>query len=88
MYIALGIMFTGILLGRILTALIKKEIQNYIKIPTILSILLLLFLLGVSIGGNPQLFASLPYLGLDAIIIIAFCLAGSIIVSWLLTRFI
>lgn len=88
MYIALGIMFAGILLGRILTTLSKKDIQKYIKIPTILSILLLLFLLGASIGGNPHLFASLPFLGLDAIIIMAFCLAGSIIISWIITRFI
>lgn len=88
MYIALGIMFVGILLGRLLTMLSKKDIQYYIKIPTIMSILLLLFLLGASIGGNPQLFASLPFLGLDAIIIITFCLAGSIIISWLITRFI
>lgn len=52
------------------------------------AIFLLLFLLGVSIGGNANLLANLPRLGLQALLLIVCALAGSILAVRLISPFI
>ena len=47
------------------------------------SIFLLLFFLGLSIGGNEVIMASLPSLGLNALIITLGGVAGSVVTAWL-----
>lgn len=82
MYIALGIMLCGIVTGALFRRLISRKLISGL---TLASIFLLLFLLGVAIGGNRQLLDSLPSLGLQAMLIMLFCVAGSIIFSVLIT---
>ena len=57
------------------------------KLTTVL-IWLLLFLLGVEVGGNKKIIAALPSLGLDALIIAALSMAGSCALAWGLWRYI
>lgn len=85
MYIALAIMFAGILAGRLLRRHLLGPLLGRL---TMVSILLLLFLLGVAIGGNNHLLESLPRLGWQAIILMLFCVIGSIIFSVLATPFV
>lgn len=76
MYIALGLMFLGILAGRLFRSHISRvPLQPFV----FCSVLLLLFLLGLQIGANDRLFADLPHLGTIALIITVCCMAGSIL---------
>lgn len=75
MYTALAIMLCGIIIGRML--------RNYLQgawpgRAVFLSILLLLFLMGLQIGSDASLFSLLPSLGWQALAIAAAAMAGSI----------
>lgn len=50
------------------------------------SIYLLLFFLGLSIGGNKLILSNLPSLGLNALIITLGGVAGSILMAWAFWR--
>ena len=51
-----------------------------------LIIWLLLFLLGVEVGGNRRIIAALPELGLDALTIALLATGGSCLFAWLLWK--
>lgn len=78
MYTALLIMLAGILLGRLFRSWLSIRI---IRKLIMASILLLLFLLGVSIGNNKEILYNLPFIGLNSLILMIFCVAGSIAAS-------
>lgn len=82
MYIALAIMFAGMLLGRILRGYLNGPLLGHL---TMAAILILLFLLGVAIGGNSRVFAALPTLGAQALVLTFACLTGSILCAALAT---
>ena len=65
MFIIIGIMLTGMLLGYLLRS---KRLSWIHKIITLL-IWILLFLLGIDVGGNESIIKGLHTLGLEAIII-------------------
>ena len=65
MFIIIGIMLTGMLLGYLLRS---KRLTWIHKIITLL-IWSLLFLLGIDVGGNETIIKGLPTLGLEAVII-------------------
>lgn len=75
MFIAIGVMLLGLLLGfllrgqRLLTALTRCVTP---------AIMLLLFSLGVAVGGNEALMRSLPMLGGKALILTLAGVAGSL----------
>ena len=69
----------GIILGRLLNER-RLVIKTFDKLTT-WSIYLLLFLLGVSIGTNKEIISNLPTLGVTALTIAGFSLAGSILLS-------
>lgn len=79
MLFILALLFGGILAGRLLNRK-RKVIRTFDRLTT-WSIYLLLFLMGVSIGTNQEIMANLSSLGVKAIIIAAFSLAGSILLS-------
>lgn len=76
-------MITGIAIGylfRHFTCLRKTE-------KTIsLTIFLMLFILGLSIGSNRQIIANLPNFGWQAAVISISATAGSILASWLVMK--
>ena len=63
MFIIIGLMLTGILLGYLL----RK--QNLNKIHTVITLLiwLLLFILGIEVGGNEQIVKGLHTIGLEGV---------------------
>lgn len=78
MFIIIGLMLTGILLGYLL----RK--QNLNKIHTVITLLiwLLLFILGIEVGGNEQIVKGLHTIGLEAVILTIGGTVGSVIAAW------
>ena len=70
MFIIIGIMLTGMLLGYLLRSKIT------------LLIWLLLFLLGIDVGGNEAIVKGLHAIGLEALIITAAAVTGSTLAAW------
>ena len=82
MYTALAIMLCGFIAGRAIPgspapALVRRLLSA--------AIFLLLFLLGIGIGSNTKLVANLPRIGIQSLILMLCCVAGSILCAWLLT---
>lgn len=74
-------MLLGITVGFILRNNIKLTLINHLIFGVVL---LLLFLMGLSIGTDNKLISVLPSLGLQAIIISFFSTFGSIIAGWII----
>lgn len=75
MYTALSILLGAMLLGRFMRAMLSVTL---LKKCTMGSILLLLFLLGAAIGHNSQILRNLPFIGLNSLFLMLFCVAGSV----------
>lgn len=82
MFTIIGIMFTGMLAGYLLRS---KRLTWIHKIITLL-IWLLLFLLGIDVGANRAIINGLHTLGLEALVLTAAAVAGSVLASWGLWR--
>ncbi|WP_165076148.1 MULTISPECIES: LysO family transporter [unclassified Desulfovibrio] len=81
MYTALGIMLCGMLAGRLLRGRLREEaLRRWI----FLAIMLLLFLLGVAVGGNERLVRDLPHLGGAALTLALGALGGTLAFAALL----
>ncbi len=78
MFIIIGIMLTGMLLGYLLRS---KRLSWIHKIIT-LFIWILLFLLGIDVGDNESIIKGLHTLGLEAVIITVAAVIGSILCAW------
>ena len=78
MFIIIGIMLTGMLLGYLLRS---KRLTWIHKVITLL-IWLLLFLLGIDVGGNEAIVKGLHAIGLEALIITAAAVTGSTLAAW------
>ena len=65
----------------------KRNLSFISKVITVL-IWILLFVLGLEVGSNPQIVSNLGKLGLDALIITVGALLGSIILAALLWKFV
>ena len=74
MFTIIGIMLTGMLLGFLLR---KRELSGIHKVITVL-IWLLLFLLGIDVGGNQEIINGLHTIGMEAIAITLAAVAGSV----------
>lgn len=73
-------MALGMLVGYFLRG--KHKAISGIEKAILWSIFLLLFFLGLSIGGNELIMASLPKLGLNALIITLGGVAGSLLAAY------
>ena len=78
MFIIIGIMLTGMLIGYLLRS---KRLTWIHKIITLL-IWILLFLLGIDVGGNEAIVKGLHTLGIEAAIITLAAVIGSILCAW------
>lgn len=78
MFIIIGIMLTGMLIGYLLPS---KRLTWIHKIITLL-IWVLLFLLGIDVGGNEAIVKGLHTLGIEAAIITLAAVIGSILCAW------
>ena len=77
MFTIIGIMLTGMLVGYLLRS---KRLLWIHKVITLL-IWLLLFLLGIDVGGNETIIRSLHTIGLEALAITFAAVAGSVLAA-------
>ncbi|MDY9919382.1 MULTISPECIES: LysO family transporter [Proteiniphilum] len=82
MFIAIGFMLLGGIFGFVLR---KKEFRNISKI-IILLIWLLLFILGLEVGSNPEIISGLANIGVEALIITLAAVFGSAVAALLLWK--
>lgn len=78
MFTIIGIMLTGMLIGYLLRS---KRLLWIQKVITLL-IWLLLFLLGIDVGGNGRIINSLDTIGAEAFVITLAAVAGSVLAAW------
>ena len=78
MFTVIGIMFAGIAAGYLLR---KIELLQKIGRPISYTILLLLFLLGISVGANKEIVDNLATLGSQAFLALA-STGGSVLAGW------
>lgn len=78
MFTIIGLMLTGMLLGFLLR---KQKLAAIHKVITVL-IWLLLFLLGIDVGGNQEIINGLHTIGMEAIIITLAAVLGSVTAAW------
>ncbi|MDR0349463.1 MAG: lysine exporter LysO family protein [Tannerella sp.] len=79
MFTVIGIMFLGIGLGFLFR---KKKLLQKIGKPISYTICLLLFSLGVSVGGNSEIVQNLPSLGGQALLLAFAGTLGSVLAAW------
>ena len=78
MFTIIGLMLTGMLLGYLLR---KRNLSKIHKL-----IWVLLFILGIEVGGNEQIIKGLHTIGLEAVILTIGGTLGSVIAAWALWR--
>ncbi len=85
MFVVVCLMLCGVGLGYLLRGKMKIGwTSNAIS----MAIFVLLFLLGVKVGANPQIMDKLSTLGVDALVITVGALSGSILMAWLIYHFV
>ena len=84
MFIVISIMFLGIGVGYLFR---EVSLLQHIGQPIQYTIYLLLFLLGISVGGNPEIINNFGTLGVQAILISAASTLGSISMAWIVYRY-
>ena len=84
MFVAIGLMFLGILLGFLLRGRRLAAALSRCVAP---AIVLLLFALGISVGGNNTLMGALPKLGSAALLLTLFGVGGSFVCALCIRRF-
>lgn len=82
MFTIIGLMLTGMLLGYLLR---KRDLRKIHQVITVL-IWLLLFILGIEVGGNEQIIKGLHTIGLEAIILTLGGTLGSVVAAWALWK--
>ncbi len=84
MFVAIGLMFLGILLGFLLRG--RRLAAAFSRCVTP-AIMLLLFTLGISVGGNSTLMGALPELGSAAMLLTLCGVGGSFVCVLCIRRF-
>lgn len=84
MFIAIGLMFLGMLAGFLLRGRPLAAALSRCVTP---AIVLLLFALGISVGGNRTLMSALPELGSAAMLLTLFGVGGSLVCVMCIRRF-
>lgn len=77
------IMFAGIALGYLV-----REVRGVERVAstTMLTIVLLLFVMGCEIGANPRIVENLTSLGVEALLISVAATLGSVLMAWVVYR--
>ena len=79
MFVVISIMFAGIGIGYLFR---KVDLLQSIGQPIQYTIYLLLFILGISVGGNPDIINNLGTLGAQAVLISVASTLGSVSMAW------
>ncbi len=79
-YWVIGCFIMGMIIGRFVKK--KPAIHKFNEKLTMLAIFLLLFLLGVSVGINPDIIKNLPSIGFQAIFLSLGAISGTLLLAW------
>lgn len=82
MFTVIIIMLCGVLAGRLVGMKCRPVVS---RVVTVL-IWVLLFMLGVEVGTDPRITGNVFTLGLDALVVAAGCVVGSVLLSWVMWR--
>jgi len=85
MWIILGLMTAGMVIGAILRH--NEKIIKRVNVLVTWSIFALLFLLGIAVGLNDELVKNLDSLGVHALVITIASILGSVILSWIVYHY-
>jgi len=85
MWIILGLMTAGMVIGAILRH--NEKIIKRVNMLVTWSIFALLFLLGIAVGLNDELVKNLDSLGIHALVITIASILGSVILSWIVYHY-
>jgi len=85
MWIILGLMTAGMVIGAILRH--NEKIIKRVNVLVTWSIFALLFLLGIAVGLNDELVKNLDSLGIHALVITIASILGSVILSWIVYHY-
>lgn len=83
MLIVIGLMICGILIG----FRFRKRNLKYISSSITVAIWILLFLLGIQVGGDPKIMDNLGAIGGEALWLTLGAVGGSVICAWGVYRF-
>ncbi len=84
MYIALALMFLGLLLGRLLGGFVKVELSKCILVV----ISLLLMVLGIELGFNEQLVSRFAHIGVSAAVLSLCAVLGCCVTAGIFYKYI
>lgn len=84
MFEVMAALLAGLLIGKLMAK--QTAIQPYFSKVTLCAVIGLLFIMGVQIGSNPEVLASLPTLGGKALVLALVTAAGSVLCSLPLAR--
>lgn len=84
MFVVIIFIFIGILVGYG----VRRHNTAWLSRAITLLVWLLLFLMGIEVGGNERIMLSLPTLGLEALLLAALATLGSCVGAWLLGKYI
>lgn len=82
MFTVIIIMLCGVLAGRLVGMKCRPVVS---RVVTVL-IWVLLFMLGVEVGADPRITGNVFTLGIDALVVAAGCVVGSVLLSWVMWR--
>lgn len=83
MLTVLGIMFAGIAIGFLLR---RVDFLQRLDKPLLYVIFVLLFLMGLAVGGNPDIVDNLPHIGGQALVLAIAGTLGSLVAAWAVYR--
>ena len=84
MFIVIAFIFIGMLLGYT----IRKKSTEWLSRLLTLLVWVLLFLMGIEVGGNDRIMQALPTLGVEALVVSVLAILGSCVAVWLLWKYI
>lgn len=84
MFIVIAFIFMGMLLGYT----IRKKSTEWLSRLLTLLVWILLFLMGIEVGGNDRIMQALPTLGVEALVVSVLAILGSCVAVWLLWKYI
>ena len=91
MFIVIAFIFTGIIVGylirtRVTSSACRNAVATWTGRATTWLIWILLFMLGVEVGGNEQIIKAMPTLGVEALLLSVCGVVGCCTLAWLLWR--
>lgn len=79
MFTVIGTMFAGAILGYLLK---NRKFLKFVPNGTMITIIILLFVMGAEIGGNKEVMGNIVSLGSQGVLISSAATLGSVLLSW------